>query len=125
MLVDTSVWVDHLKAGDAALAALLERDEVLVHEAVIGEITLGGVSARVLGDLEDLPRAPVASRAEVMGVVVRERLAGSGIGWVDAHLVSATLLAQDAVLWSRDKSLVAVADRLGVGIVPVAGDGTE
>lgn len=123
MLVDTSVWVDHLREGDQVLVGLLHRGEVLVHESVIGEISLGGASTTTLDDLQDLPPAVVASHEEVMGLVARERLVGSGVGWVDAHLLAATLLAGDALLWSRDEKLAAVADRLGVGIVAVAEPG--
>lgn len=119
VLVDTSVWIDHLHRADQALAALLGRREVLAHEAVTGEVALGGVSQQVLRDLVRLPPAPVASTREVMGLVDRERLAGAGIGWVDAHLLASTLLTGGGVLWSRDRKLAAVADRLGVGIVPV------
>lgn len=123
VLVDTSVWVDHLRKGDEALVGLLDRGEVLAHEDVIGEISLGGVSATTVDDLQDLPRAVVASYEEVMGLVVRERLVGSGIGWVDAHLLASTLLTGGGVLWSRDRRLAVVADRLGVGVVPEVGSG--
>lgn len=123
VLVDTSVWVDHLQRSDQALADLLGRREVLAHEAVIGEVALGGVSQQVLRDLVRLPAAPVASTREIMGLVDREHLAGTGIGWVDAHLLASALLTGGGVLWSRDRRLAAVADRLGVGIVPVAGPG--
>ena len=120
VLVDTSVWVDHLRGGDPVLSGLLGRGEVLAHEAVLGEIALGGVSAGALRDLVRLPAAAVASTQEVMDLIARERLAGAGVGWVDVHLLASTLLVGDAVLWSRDRGLAALAARLGVGVDPAA-----
>ena len=123
VLVDTSVWVDHLRGGDPTLSGLLERGEVLAHEAVVGEIALGGVSAGALRDLSRLPAAVVASAREVMDLIARERLAGAGVGWVDVHLLASTLLVGDAVLWSRDRGLAALAARLGVGVDPASSAG--
>lgn len=116
ILVDTSVWVEHLRHGDAALAALLDRDEVLIHTFVIGELALGDLRPRgpLLSSLRLLPAAPVASVAEVDGFVERERLFGTGIGYVDAHLLAATRLAADARLLTYDRRLRAVAERLGL-----------
>lgn len=119
ILVDTSVWVDHLRRGDAKLAAALDSAKVLIHPFVIGEIACGSLTDRkaVLGLLQDLPMAAVAEADEVLGFIERHRLYGKGIGHVDAHLLTAVALTADAVLWTRDKRLRAAADALGRGFV--------
>ena len=116
ILVDTSVWVDHLRAGDAPLAELLRDGQVLTHPFVIGEIALGMLGQReiVLGSLRVLPRAAVASDAEVLGFIGRRNLHGRGIGYIDAHLLASVLLTGGAVLWTRDKRLAAVAAELSL-----------
>ncbi len=94
ILVDTSVWVDHLRFGDEALAGLLETGRVLVHPFVIGELALGNLRQRhvILGYLRDLPQVAVASSGEVLQFIERHDLAGLGIGYVDAHLLATTQL---------------------------------
>lgn len=116
ILVDTSVWVDHLRAGDQALANLLETGTVLAHPFVTGELALGDLRQReiVLSALADLPHANVATDAEVLHFIDRHALFGRGIGYVDAHLLAAVRLSAGATLWTRDKRLHAVADRLGL-----------
>ena len=114
ILVDTSVWVDHLRAGDPALAGLLETGRVLAHPFVIGELALGNLRQRqLLRWLHDLPAAPTAADAEVLSFIERRALAGSGIGYVDAHLLASAQLGA-AALWTRDTRLSAVAERLGL-----------
>jgi predicted nucleic acid-binding protein len=116
ILVDTSVWVDHLRAGDATLAGLLERALVLAHPWVIGELALGRLRRRgeVLGLLERLPQATPATPAEVLALVKCHGLAGSGIGYVDAQLLASARLTPDAALWTRDRRLAGAAARAGV-----------
>lgn len=115
ILVDTSVWVDHLHRGDAALAGLLDRSAVLMHPFVLGELACGSLKDRatVLGLLHQLPAAAVAKDAEVLHVIDHHGLHGKGIGWVDMHLLAAVLLSAGATLWTRDKRLHAVAQALG------------
>jgi len=119
ILVDTSVWVDHLKRGDDTLAALLRRGEVLSHPFVIGELACGGLHSRgeLLALLEALPAAPTVRHREVLAFLDAHHLAGSGIGWVDVHLVASTVLAR-AALWTRDATLARVARRLDVAASP-------
>jgi hypothetical protein len=121
ILVDTSVWVDHLRAGNKALAALLEAGAVLIHPFVIGELALGSLRHReiVLNALSDLPRASVATDAEVLHFIDQHALFGSGIGCVDAHLLAAVKLTARAELWTNDKRLHAVADQLKLAITPL------
>lgn len=116
ILVDTSVWIDHLRAGDEKLAALLNSTQVLMHSFVVGELACGNLHNReaVLRLLQDLPRAPLASDAEVFFFIERHRLMGRGMGYIDAHLLAATALADPARLWTRDRRLAAAARDLGL-----------
>ena len=116
ILVDTSVWIDHLRVGDPQLTALLQEAHVLAHPWVIGELALGQLSGRseILGLLSNLPRATIATEAEVMTLVETRHLFGLGIGYVDAHLLAATLLTTAASLWTRDKRLAAAAADLEI-----------
>jgi hypothetical protein len=116
ILVDTSVWVDHLRNGDERLAGLLEHTLVLAHPYVVGELALGQLRQRdaVISDLLDLPMANVASDGEVLQFIERETLYGTGIGYVDAHLLAATRLTPGATLWTRDGRLLAAAERLSL-----------
>ncbi|MCA1788814.1 MAG: type II toxin-antitoxin system VapC family toxin [Thioalkalivibrio sp.] len=114
ILVDTSVWVDHLRAGDAALRERLNRSQVLMHPFVIGELACGNLRNRgeVLQLLKALPQATVASEEEVLFFIERNALMGRGIGYVDAHLLAAVALGGSTHLWTRDKRLQSVATAL-------------
>ncbi|CAA7624152.1 type II toxin-antitoxin system VapC family toxin [Magnetospirillum sp. UT-4] len=116
ILVDTSVWVDHLRSGDSGLMDLLDAGAVLVHPFVIGEIALGQLRQRdlILSMLDNLPRARVAADREVLFFIDRHHLAGLGIGYVDAHLLAAATLTPDTRLWTRDRRLGDAAERLGL-----------
>ena len=116
ILVDTSVWIDHLRGGDDRLVALLDRSEVLTHPFVIGELACGNLRQRrrVLGLLDGLPRVPVATDSEVLSFIERHGLMGRGIGYLDAHLLAATSLAGQARIWTRDKRLNGVAGSLSL-----------
>ncbi|MBX9612202.1 MAG: type II toxin-antitoxin system VapC family toxin [Burkholderiales bacterium] len=117
-LVDTSVWVDHLRHGDAALASALLAGQVQVHPWVVGELACGKLRARaeVLGLLQALPVTPVATDQEALFLIDGHALMGRGIGYVDVHLLAATRLAGTR-LWTRDKRLHAVAQELGLAHV--------
>lgn len=114
ILADTSVWVDHLRAGDNKLASLLNDNRVLMHPFVLGELACGNLRDRreILALLKDLPRITVAHDEEVLFFIERHELMGHGIGYVDAHLLSATILAAPARLWTRDKRLRTTAKSL-------------
>jgi predicted nucleic acid-binding protein len=116
ILVDTSVWVDHLRATDAQLQALLEDGRVLAHPFVIGELALGSLKNRdvVLESLQDLPATLVATDEEAMRFIAQQNLYGAGIGYIDVHLLAAVRLTPDARLWTRDKRLLAATTRLGL-----------
>jgi predicted nucleic acid-binding protein len=114
ILVDTSIWIDYLRRGDAALATLLTAGQVLGHPAVAGEVGLGSLTnrAEILGLLGSLPQATSATHAEVMAFIDARRLFGLGIGYVDAHLLASTALTAGATLWTRDKRLRSAAESL-------------
>lgn len=116
ILVDTSIWIDHLRARDDRLAQLLEAGRVLAHPFVTGELALGNLRNRdaVLGALLDLPQAGVATEPEVLRFVSEKGLFGLGIGYIDAHLLAAVLLTPGSRLWTRDQRLLAASSRLGV-----------
>lgn len=111
ILVDTSVWVDHLRDGAPALAAALEQGSVLMHPFVLGELACGNLKNRgeVLRLLGDLPAAPLATDPEALDYIERRALMGRGIGYVDVHLLASAALVAAARLWTRDKRLAAVA----------------
>jgi predicted nucleic acid-binding protein len=116
ILVDTSVWVHHLRATDKTLMSLLDIGQVLVHPFVIGELALGNLKQRdlLLGALQDLPQASIAANEEVLQFIDRHALYGIGIGYIDAHLLASVRLTAGAALWTRDKRLQATADKLGL-----------
>ena len=120
ILVDTSIWIDHLRVGDPKLGALLQDGHVLTHPCVIGELALGQLSHRseILGLLRNLQQAHTATDDELLHLVENRHLFGLGIGYVDAHLLAATLLTAGARLWTRDKRLAAVAVQLRLSAEP-------
>lgn len=111
ILVDTSVWIDHLRVGDAELVTLLNNSRVLMHPFVLGELACGNLRNRneVLALLKDLPRVAIATDDEVLCFIERHTLMGRGIGYGDAHLLAAVILSGATRLWTRDKRLQAVA----------------
>jgi len=116
ILADTSIWIDHLRIGDSELIGLLHDGHVLAHPWVSGELALGHLAQRseILGLLHNLPQATLATDVEVFKLIENRQLFGLGIGYVDAHLLAATLLTPDARLWTRDKRLATIAVRHGL-----------
>jgi hypothetical protein len=114
-LVDTSVWVEHLRIGNRRLHSLLEHDQVVTHPLIIGELACGSLRnrAQILGFLGGLPAATVAQHDEVLQFVEQENLHGRGIGWIDVHLLASARL-EHLSLWTIDKSLATIARSLGV-----------
>jgi hypothetical protein len=115
ILVDTSVWVDHLRRGDPGLVDLLERSSVVMHPFVVGEIACGSLRDResILELLQDLPPAVVANSDEVLQFIERHVLHGKGIGYVDVHLLASVALTEGAKLWTRDMKLHRIAAAFG------------
>ncbi len=120
ILVDSSIWIDHIIRPELALTPLLLRDHALMHPYVLGEITLGSIKGRdnVLRSFLLLPVPNVAKEAHVFSMIDKHGLWGTGIGYTDAHLLAATLMTQGGKLWTRDKRLHAQAERLGVAYLP-------
>lgn len=116
ILVDTSVWVRHLRAVDNTLVQILELGLVLGHPFVTGELALGNLRQRdlILRGLLDLPQAPIATGEEILRFINRHHLHARGIGYVDAHLLASVSLSAGASLWTYDKRLQAVAGELGL-----------
>ncbi len=116
ILVDTSVWVDHLRSNEPALTELLHRNQVLCHPFIRGELALSNLRQRevILSALVNLPQAPVVSADETHYFIETHTLFGLGIGLIDAHLLAFTQLASNTQLWTRDKRLLAVAKRLSL-----------
>ena len=115
ILVDTSVWIKHLRAGNERLKSLLFDQQVLCHPFVVGELACGRLRKRgeILADLKALPEAHLVEHEEVMSFLEAQRLYGQGIGWVDAHLLASTLLT-GCSLWTFDKPLWRAAAALNV-----------
>lgn len=118
ILVDTSIWIDHLRRNDEELVALLNAATVLIHPFIIGEIALGNLKQRqlVLESLSDLPQAQSVTDAEALAFIELSRLAGTGIGYLDTHLLASAKLSH-AKLWTRDKKLAALATSLHLAFV--------
>jgi len=106
ILVDTSVWVQHLRTGSEPLRSLLDDEQVFCHPFVMGELACGTMRNKqeVLGLLNALPRARVAENEEVLQFLEGHHLYGRGLGWVDAHLLASTVLT-DCTLWTLDRPL--------------------
>ena len=115
VLVDTSVWVNHLRHGNARLKTLLEDAEVACHPMIIGEIACGGLHQRreILTLLEALPTVVVADHREVLHFIDEKLLAGAGIGYIDAHLLASAFLS-DTRIWTEDNHLKKAAGMLKI-----------
>jgi predicted nucleic acid-binding protein len=111
VLADTSIWIDHFRRSDPWLVQFLEHGDVVMHPFVIGELLLGHVPkiAEMMDDLNTLPKAMLASPDEVLKFIADRKLPGSGIGYVDAHLLAAAALVPETLVWTRDKRLRAAA----------------
>jgi hypothetical protein len=116
ILVDTSVWIDHLRSPDVKLRELLHNDEVVTHPFVRLELALGSIATRekVLADLALLPQAPVAAADELFSLVELRTLSRRGIGITDLQLVCSALFDKSISIWTRDRRLGDIADELGL-----------
>jgi predicted nucleic acid-binding protein len=122
VLADTSIWIDHIRRTDLQLARLLDRGDIVMHPFVIGELVLGQVKSmiKMISGFHLLPKATVATADEVLRLIIDRKLSGTGIGYVDAHLLAAAALTPETLIWTRDKRLLAAARSLSLA----AGIGT-
>lgn len=116
ILADTMVWADHIGRAEPILSNLLDVRQIVMHPYVIGELALGNLPdrKRILSNFAKLPQAILADEIEVLGLIESARMFGTGVGYVDSHLVASTMLIPGCQLWTRDKRLLAVAERLGL-----------
>ncbi len=116
ILVDTSVWIDHLHKGVSRLAEVLENQDVVTHPFVIGELACGELKKRreVLDLLSELPSSVAATDDEVLQFIEDHRMMGKGLSYIDVHLLASVMLTENARLWTRDKRLGAVAAKLRI-----------
>ncbi len=116
ILVDTSVWIDHLRSADAKLQSLLENDQIMTHPYIRLELALGSMASRekVLADLARLPQAPVVTPEELFSLINHRKLYRRGIGLTDLHLIGCALFDKSILIWTRDQRLSEIADELGL-----------
>ena len=116
ILIDTSIWIEHLSKGDRVIEDLLRANKVLIHPFIIGEIACGNLAdrAEILSMLNDLPSLPVAAESSVLYFIEQNQLMGLGIGYIDAHLLTATALEPPTRLLTLDKRLKAAAESLNL-----------
>jgi predicted nucleic acid-binding protein len=116
VLVDTSVWIDHLRSSSEALGDLLEAGKVVTHPFVIGELACGNLRNRreILALLDSLPQGPRAEPDEIRFFIDKHSLAGRGLGLIDMHLLASGQLG-GYPLWTKDKRLKSGAEALGLG----------
>ena len=118
LLVDASVWMDHLRSEDTLLAHFLANDQVMMHSMIRGELAMGYLRNRdyMLEFLGNMPQIKSASDEEVLAAIEEYQLTGKGIGWVDAHLLVAVLQSEGIKLWTRDRRLNTVAQGLNLTV---------
>jgi predicted nucleic acid-binding protein len=116
ILVDTSVWIDHLRSADAKLQSLLQNDQIMTHPYIRLELALGSMASRenVLADLALLPQAPVVAAEEFFGLIDHKKLYRRGIGVTDLQLICCAIFDKSILIWTRDWGLSEIADELGI-----------
>jgi predicted nucleic acid-binding protein len=125
ILVDTSVWIDHLRSSEPALVQRLWQAQVLMHPMVLIELACGNLADRdkLLALWRNLPQLPPVSDDEALYFLHAQNLMGRGIGYVDLHLLAATAVRPGTRLWSRDRRLSAAAEPLGLAVPETGGGG--
>ena len=118
ILLDTSIWIDHLRRGNDAVTEALEAGLVMTHPFVVGELACGNLSNRdeVLTLLGQLTQVRIATHAEVLVFINARSLMGRGVGYIDVHLLASTVLSSGARLWTSDRRLAVLAEELGLAL---------
>jgi predicted nucleic acid-binding protein len=116
ILADTSIWIDHLRAGNKEMGKLLNQGDIVIHPWIIAELALGSLRerAKTLALLDFLPRVREAQLSEVRVMIEARRLYNRGIGLTGAHLIASVFLNPSTLLWTRDKRLRKAAEDLGI-----------
>jgi predicted nucleic acid-binding protein len=117
VLADTSIWIAHFRSANPVLQALLANDQVLCHPLIVLELACGtppAPRAQTLGDLRTLRQAVVATTEEILALIDTEQLHDQGCGTVDMALLASTRLTPMAQLWTADRKLGALVERLGI-----------
>jgi len=119
ILVDTSIWIDHLQKGSGTLTALLQNSQVLLHPFILGELACGNLKNRkeILSLLHALPAIGRVENDEVLFFLEQHELYGKGLGLIDIHLLASCIL-HSCPLWTRDKRLSNEAEALNLCFVP-------
>ncbi len=119
ILVDTSVWIDHLRRPEWELIRRLREGRVLMHAMIVGELACGNLNSRYerLREWQALPQIPVLSHTDVLTAIDSRDWSGKGLGFVDVHLLASVLRRADTSLWTRDKRLERLADALNIAYV--------
>lgn len=120
ILADSLIWIDHLRSNDPKLQELLENEEIVIHPFVIGELSLGHIPRYddIMKMLSDLPVIARADDGEVRHLIRSRKLFGTGIGYVDAHILASVMISSFDRLWIRDRRLYRIAETIG-GNAPV------
>lgn len=116
ILVDSSIWIDHIREPNNDLGRLLMLGQVAQHRFVTAEVALGSLSQRaaIIALLQSLPPANEVDHASLLAIIEDADLPANGIGFVDAHLLASAASTPATLLWTRDKRLRAHAVRLGI-----------
>jgi predicted nucleic acid-binding protein len=114
ILVDTAIWVDHFRRAEPQLVALLASGRVVIHPFVIGELIMGNIPSveRIISDMTHLPQIDTVSDTDFYKFVTAHKIGGTGLGFVDTHLIAAVFGSAKTSIWTRDKRLMAQAERL-------------
>lgn len=119
ILVDSSIWIDHIRSPQPEMTAALTIGRVLQHPFVTAEIALGSIKDRkIIAMLHELPQVSAVSQEQLLEYVEHAALPGTGVGMVDAHLLASAAGLEGASIWTRDKRLAAQAERLGLAFKP-------
>ena len=115
VLVDTSVWVSHLRYENEDLQQLLLNGEVVCHPFIVGELACGNLKNRheILTYLQSLPMTILAEDEEVLKFIEANQLMGKGLGYIDVHLIASAVLT-NVLLWTLDKTLDKFTDKIGI-----------
>ncbi|HTZ98069.1 MAG TPA: type II toxin-antitoxin system VapC family toxin [Terriglobales bacterium] len=118
ILADTSIWIDHLRAGNKKLRWHLDQGQIVIHPFIIAELALGSLRdrAKTLALLDLLPQIKVAQLNEVRRMIEARRLYSLGIGLTDAHLIASVFISSPTLLWTRDQRLRKAAETLGIHV---------